>query len=112
MTTVSAATRVGRVHLWMKRHAISLYAAILTMLLALGAMAPEILVVVPSGSVGVLWLRFFGGTVTDRVYAEGLHAIFPWDRMFIYNTRMENDTKTYQAIAANGMMLSVEVAVR
>lgn len=110
--SVSASARAARFHLWMKRHAISLYAAILTLLLALGAMAPDICIVVPSGSVGVLWLRFLGGTVTDRVYAEGFHVIFPWDRMFIYDTRMQNDTRTYQAIAANGMMLSVEVAVR
>lgn len=112
MSTAPAPSRAARVHLWIQRHAISLYAAVLTLLLALGAMAPELFIVVPSGSVGVLWMRFLGGTVTDRVYGEGFHMICPWDKMFIYDTRMQNDTKTYQAIAANGMMLSVEVAVR
>lgn len=97
---------------WLERHVVSMYAAILTGLLLIGALAPYVFVDVPAGSVGVLWRRFAGGTVTDKIYAEGFHMILPWDIMNIYDTRMQNDTNTYQAIAANGMMLSVEVAVR
>ncbi|MDR3374534.1 MAG: prohibitin family protein, partial [Ancalomicrobiaceae bacterium] len=106
------ALRVAGVQLWMKQHAISLYALTLTLMLALGGLAPYSFIDVPAGSVGVLWMRFFGGTVIDRIYPEGFHVIFPWDTLKIYDTRMQNDTKTYEAIAANGMMLSVEVAVR
>lgn len=110
-TSITGA-RYRRARLWMRRHAIPIYASALTFLLGLVALSPLIFIDVPAGSVGVLWRRFAGGTVTDRIYAEGFHTIFPWDMMNIYDTRMQNDTASYQAIAANGMMLSVEVAVR
>ncbi len=105
----SALTRAG---LWMKRHAISFYAAILTLLMALFAIAPSIFVEVPAGHVGVLWLRFFGGTVTDHVFKEGLHMVFPWDTVTLYDARLRTDTRKYEAVSANGMALTVEVAVR
>jgi len=109
---VIADSRVAAARAWLNRHTVSMYASILTTLLMIAAMSPYIFVDVPAGSVGVLWRRFGGGTVTDKIRAEGFHMIFPWDVMNIYDTRMQNDTNSYQAIAANGMMLSVEVAVR
>lgn len=105
-------SRIAVVRLWLNRHAVSMYAATLTTLLLIAGLSPHIFVDVPAGSVGVLWRRFGGGTVTEKIYAEGFHVILPWNVMNIYDTRMQNDTNSYQAIAANGMMLSVEVAVR
>lgn len=101
-----------RVRLWADQNAISLYALILTLLLGVLALAPAIIIEVPSGHVGVLWLRFWGGTVTERVYSEGTHLILPWDRMVLYDVRLRNDTRRYETLAANGMALGVEVALR
>jgi len=101
-----------RARLWVERHAISFYAAALTFLLALFAVAPAVFIEVPAGHVGVLWLRFMGGTVTDRVYGEGLRMIFPWDVMSVYDVRLRNETRRYEAVSANGMAMTVEVAVR
>lgn len=101
-----------RARLWVERHAISFYAATLTFLLALLAVAPAVFIEVPAGHVGVLWLRFMGGTVTDRVYGEGLRMIFPWDVMAVYDVRLRNETRRYEAVSANGMAMTVEVAVR
>ncbi|MFD1627383.1 prohibitin family protein [Azospirillum griseum] len=116
MTTIDLAPRppsvLTRAGLWMKRHAISFYAAILTLLMALFAIAPSIFIEVPAGHVGVLWLRFFGGTVTDRVFKEGLHVIFPWDTVTLYDVRLRTDNRRFDAVTSNGMTLTVEVSVR
>ncbi|KAA0679996.1 prohibitin family protein [Roseomonas genomospecies 6] len=101
-----------RARLWMKRRSVSIYALTLTLILGFLAIAPAIFVEVPSGHVGVLWLRFFGGTVTDRVYSEGTHLIFPWDRVTMYDVRLRTDTRTYEAVAANGMSMTVDVSLR
>jgi len=53
---------------------------------------PYAVVTVPSGHVGVLWKRFAGGTVLDprRLKDEGLHLIWPWDRLFLYDLRLQS----------------------
>lgn len=116
MTTIDLAphhpSALQRARLWMTRHAISFYALILTMLMALFALGPSMFIEVPAGHVGVLWLRFFGGTVTEHVFKEGMHIIFPWDIVTLYDVRLRNDSRKYEAVSANGMALTVEVAVR
>src|ERR1700692_4078660 len=60
---------------------------------------PNMVMTVPSGQVGVLWERFRGGTVLDprRLRDEGLHIILPWDRLFLYDLRLQSATETYNA---------------
>ncbi|MGH6989039.1 MAG: prohibitin family protein, partial [Stellaceae bacterium] len=36
---------------------------------------------IPPGSVGVLWQRF-GGTVMSYYLGEGLHVVWPWDKVY------------------------------
>jgi len=67
---------------------------------------------VPPGHTGVLYRRFEGGTVTDHVYGEGFHVIFPWDRFFIYDTRFQQLSETFDALTRDGLRLSVEVTFR
>lgn len=100
------------VTLWFQQHAISIYAFILTLLLGVGAVMPHMFITVPAGHVGVMWLRFIGGTVTDKVLPEGMHFILPWDRIFIYDARMQNGSHTYEALGASGLRVELEVAVR
>jgi prohibitin 2 len=101
-----------RVRTWMKRNAISLYALALTVLLGLLAIAPSMVVTVPAGHVGVLWMRFFGGTRTNYVLGEGLHLILPWNVVNFYDARLRSDTRSYEAVSANGLSITVEVSLR
>ncbi|MFV3127396.1 prohibitin family protein [Niveispirillum sp. KHB5.9] len=104
--------RWRRLHAWAKERAVSLYALALTFLLALLAVAPQMVVEVPAGSVGVLWLRFLGGTMTEHVMREGAHLIPPWDRVTLYDVRLRNFEREYEAVAANGLAIKVQVALR
>jgi prohibitin 2 len=77
-------------------------------------LAPYIVVTVPSGQVGVLWSRFGGGTVIDprRLRNEGFQLILPWDRLFLYNLRIQSKTETYNAISSDGVNLIATVNIR
>lgn len=97
---------------WAKENAVSLYALALAITLGLLAIAPRMVVEVPAGSVGVLWKRFAGGTVTEEVMREGTHFILPWDESTLYDTRLRSFTREYEAVAANGLAIKVEVALR
>ncbi|MDX9861713.1 MAG: SPFH domain-containing protein [Rhodospirillales bacterium] len=95
-----------------RRHSLGVFTFLLSFLLVLMVLAPRIIVTIPAGHIGVLWLRFLGGTVTDRYYPEGVNLIFPWDEMYIYDARLQNNARIYDTISSNGLSMQVEIAVR
>jgi regulator of protease activity HflC (stomatin/prohibitin superfamily) len=86
---------------------------VLVLMFVIAAWAPRIFVTVPSGDAGVLWLRFFGGTVTKGpALGEGLHIIFPWDRIFIYDMRTRAEQRSYEVISKDGLHFQLSVTLR
>src|SRR5262245_40564515 len=87
---------------------------LMVVLLVAVVLYPHVVVTVPSGQVGVLWKRFAGGTVLDprRLRDEGLHLIWPWDRLFLYDLRLQSFTESYNAISSDGVSLTASVNVR
>jgi regulator of protease activity HflC (stomatin/prohibitin superfamily) len=75
---------------------------------------PYVVVNVPSGHVGVLWKRFRGGTVLDprQLKDEGLRLVWPWDRLFLYDLRLQSTTDTYNAISKDGISLTATINIR
>ena len=75
---------------------------------------PHMLVTVPSGQVGVLWKRFAHGTVLNprRLLDEGIHVILPWDKVFLYDLRVQSVTDTYNAISKDGVNLNATLNIR
>jgi regulator of protease activity HflC (stomatin/prohibitin superfamily) len=77
-------------------------------------LAPNMVVTVPSGHVGVLWKRFAHGTVRDprQLRGEGLHLLLPWDKLFQYDLRIQSITDTYNAISKDGVTLNATLNIR
>jgi regulator of protease activity HflC (stomatin/prohibitin superfamily) len=77
-------------------------------------LAPHMVVTVPSGHVGVLWKRFARGTVRDprQLRGEGLHLLLPWDKLFLYDLRIQSITDTYNAISKDGVTLNATLNIR
>ena len=73
---------------------------------------PRIFVSVYAGELGVLYSRFFGGTILDRVYQEGLHFITPWDTLFIYDVRIQEETRNVDVLTLDGLTVTVQVSLR
>lgn len=103
---------VGGFFRFLYRHSVSVYALFLGLMLFVMVLAPQIFINIPAGHVGVLWLRFFGGTVTSSHLDEGMHVIFPWDEVFIYDARLQNRARIYDTISSNGLSMQVEIAIR
>jgi len=83
-----------------------------TLLFMIVYLAPSIFVTVYPGEVGVLFRRFFGGTVLDRIYEEGFHIISPWNKMYHYNYRIQRVRHTVHVLSTNGLTIQVTVSVR
>jgi regulator of protease activity HflC (stomatin/prohibitin superfamily) len=86
---------------------------------------PYFAITVPSGYVGVLWKRFGGfgiycwcvvyrGTVLDprELREEGFHIIWPWDKLYLYDLRLQTVSQTYNAITKDGVNLMATINVR
>lgn len=87
--------------------------ALLVLMFIIAALAPNIFITIPSGKAGVLWLRFFGGTsLGGPALDEGLHIIFPWDRIFIYDMRLQEHDQSYEVIGHDGLQFSVDISFR
>ncbi|QDG75019.1 prohibitin family protein [Labrenzia sp. PHM005] len=72
---------------------------------------PRIFIPIRSGEAGVLY-RLFSGTEVSALYGEGLHIIYPWNRMHIYNTRLQIRENAYQLLTSDGLPVTVYVAIR
>jgi regulator of protease activity HflC (stomatin/prohibitin superfamily) len=64
------------------------------------------------GERGVLWSRFGGGTVLDRTYAEGIRLILPWDRLYVYNIRVQELHDSVVVLSSNGLPITVTYSCR
>src|SRR5262245_16505762 len=75
---------------------------------------PHMVITVPSGQVGVLWKRFGGGTVLGprKLKNEGFNLILPWNRVFLYDLRLQSFTEHYNAISSDGVSLTATVIFR
>ncbi len=69
-------------------------------------------VTIQSGERGLLFKKFAGGLVMDHIYDQGFHVVAPWNTMFKYNTRLQEQQETMDVLANNGLSLSVELSVR
>jgi prohibitin 2 len=99
---------------------------VLMVLLLVGVVLwPYMIITVPSGHVGVLWHRFLGfdsycwclvdrGTVLNprELREECLHVIAPWNRLFIYDLRLQSKSETYHAISKDGVNVILQIDTR
>lgn len=88
---------------FLERHLPGVSVAIMVVLLIGFVLYPYTLITVPSGQAGVLWKQFSGpgiycwcilpsGTVLNpaEIRHEGLHFIWPWDNLFLYDLRLQS----------------------
>ncbi|MGK4008328.1 prohibitin family protein [Sorangium sp. So ce1036] len=87
------------------------YTTLIVTLLLIGFFWPRMFITIPAGHHGVMY-RLFGGTVKDRVWKEGLNIVPPWDKLTIYETRLQERKISSSILSEEGVDLAVEVSVR
>ncbi len=98
-------------NLWFQNR-IKIIFSILGLLFVTVFLSPRIVYNVGPGQAGVLWLRFFGGTVVDKVYPEGIRFIFPWDKFYIYNVRIQEVRHDMDVLSKNGLTFHLSLSIR
>lgn len=91
---------------WIHRNRLRVTVVVLIALGLAVVFSDRIAVVIQSGDVGVKFSRLTG-TRLNRVYDEGLQWMWPWERMYIYETRVQQRTDTIDMYAADGLQLHI-----
>lgn len=73
----------------------------------------SIVVTVYPGHAGVKFRRLFNkGTVTDTYFGEGIHFLLPWNKMYIYDVRIQELKQSVAVLSQNGLTITVLISVR
>jgi regulator of protease activity HflC (stomatin/prohibitin superfamily) len=97
---------------WVDDHSLSLGLGLLLFLVLIAALSPRIFITIDAGHEGALFKRFAGGTDVEQVYDEGFHVIAPWNAMYIYDVRFQNQSAKFDAHTKDGLNLTADVAFR
>jgi prohibitin 2 len=97
---------------WWRRNSLGITLTALGLACLLAYLANNLFISVLPGEAGVLWSRFGGGTITETVYGEGLHVIFPWNHMYKYNVRFQQRSATFDVLSHDGLSIVAVITVR
>lgn len=101
----------GVVRRWDRRLRTSVLLFLLIFAAILLLLWPRIFIPIRSGEAGVLY-RLFSGTQVSALYDEGLKVIFPWNRMHVYNVRLQVSEQTYNLLTKDGLPVTIKVSLR
>lgn len=66
---------------------------------------------VPSGHKGVFFATFGGGTEFGTIYGEGFNWHFPWNRMIVYRTQIQESKENLTVLSSDGATIRMEVSI-
>jgi len=97
---------------WTRENAPFIVVLFLLFCLLVTVLWQRIFILVRPGEAGVIYQTLTSGTVTDHVYAEGLHIVLPINHMHIYNARVQIIFHDFDVLTNSGLPIKLQVAVR
>ncbi|MFZ4535693.1 prohibitin family protein [Propionivibrio sp.] len=101
-----------RFRFWLKDRAPYIVVLSFILLFILVFLWSRVFIVIRPGEAGVLYRMLSSGTVTDHVYAEGLHIVLPLNTMYKYETRVQVAFHDISALTSSGLPIKLALAVR
>ena len=80
---------------------------------ALGVFTSTIFITIDPGEEGVLFKRFAGGIDPEaKPYRQGFHIVAPWNKVIVYDVRIQETEEEMDVLSSNGLNVSVDVSIR
>lgn len=98
--------------LWIREHLPTFFVVILILITLFLLLFNRIVIIVGAGEAGVLYRIFYGGTVTTKVYGEGIQLIWPWDEMTVYNVRVQETGSELDVLTESGLEVHLYLSIR
>ncbi len=96
----------------LKNYLSGLVVLLLVLLIITVVLFNRIILFIQPGDAGVLYRPFFEGTVTTKVYQEGIQFLWPWDTMYIYNARVQEYPHEFDVLTKNGLKIHLNLSIR
>lgn len=65
-----------------------------------------------NGERGVIFKRFGGGLDTEKVYGEGFHAKAPWNIIYKYDVKKQEQEEMMEVLSSNGLEIKIDLSIR
>lgn len=65
-----------------------------------------------AGEKGVVFRKFQGGLDKETVYGQGFHVKWPWDDIYIYDVKIQENVSNMQVLSKNGLTIKTELSYR
>jgi regulator of protease activity HflC (stomatin/prohibitin superfamily) len=101
-----------RLRWWLRRQRFLLVVLLFALAFYFIFFFPYIFHTIESGHAGVLFRRFGGGTETRYVLDEGLQIIAPWNKLVVYDVRVQQIEHAFHVISSNGLFVDVTLSIR
>lgn len=85
---------------------------VLLLLMLFFAIGSRMVKTLRAGELGVMFQPLEEGTDTDHVYGEGVHVLWPWDEMVVYDARAQMVVDTVSALSKDGLRVGVEYSAQ
>lgn len=95
---------------YLRRHVPETLIAALLFAFFIVFFAKDMFYTIPAGYVGVLWERFGGGTVLNRTLGEGFQVIMPWNKIYLYDTRVQLRNERLDVLSIDGLNLVIDIS--
>jgi regulator of protease activity HflC (stomatin/prohibitin superfamily) len=89
------------------KHLFHFATGLLIIILFFAVFWDQMVISIYPGEQALRWTRF-GGTQLDESYSEGTCIIWPWNKMYRYNTRVQSNSDTLRILTAKGLSIEVE----
>lgn len=89
-----------------------------TVLLAVGVLAiiiiltSNVFVTIQPGHKGIIFRPFGKGLVKDKIYGQGFHIVAPWNKMYVYDVRIQEAFESMEVLSRNGLGIKVDLSFR
>lgn len=64
------------------------------------------------GHAGILFKRFGGGLNKEKIYGQGFHVVAPWNKMYVYDVRIQEHREEMEVLSKNGLTIICELSFR
>ncbi|MBM3807735.1 MAG: prohibitin family protein [Acidimicrobiia bacterium] len=101
----------NRVRAFVLNHGFGIAITSLIVLFAVVFFWRSIVHTVNPGEAAVSWKRF-SGTQIDKLYLEGTHFIWPWNKIYIYDLRIQKVDTKVPVLSTDGLEINIDVSIR
>ncbi len=72
----------------------------------------NVFVTIQPGHKGIIFRPFGQGLVKDNIYGQGFHIVAPWNKMYVYDVRIQEAFESMEVLSRNGLGIKVDLSFR